>query len=151
MQINLQEFKLKAFSTLEIIVTIVIIAILLSFILPKFNRYLEKNDIVKLKSDIVLIKNGLQKEITKKVLAQESSYINSLDSARVDTKGETLFSNILKMPMISTTTKDKENGSWTKVSNSKYLFFTASKTYEFSLENSDFICISKDTDCKELE
>ncbi len=151
MQINLQEFKLKAFSSLEIIITIVILAIFLSFILPKISTYLEKNDIIKLKSDIILIKNGLQKEKTKRVLTQENNYINSLDNAKIDKKNEELFSNILTLPIKSTTTKDKENGFWAKVSNNKYIFFTSTKTYEFSLENSDFICISKEIDCKELE
>jgi len=33
---------------LEIIITVVIVAILLSFILPKANIYLQKNDILKL-------------------------------------------------------------------------------------------------------
>ncbi|WP_146951611.1 hypothetical protein [Aliarcobacter vitoriensis] len=136
---------------MEIVITIVIVAILLSFILPKMSVYLEKNDILKLKSDIVLIKNALQKEKTKRVLAQENSYINSLDSAKIDIKNEDLFSNILKMPIISTSTKDKEKGSWAKVSNSKYIFFTSSKTYEFYLDNGDFICSSKEIDCKELE
>lgn len=151
MQINLQEFKLKAFSSLEIIITIVILAILLSFILPKISTYLEKNDIIKLKSDIILIKNGLQKEKTKRVLTQETNYINLLDNAKIDKKNEDLFSNILTLPIKSTTIKDKENGFWAKVSNNKYIFFTSTKTYEFSLENSDFICISKEIDCKELE
>ncbi|WP_026804588.1 hypothetical protein ACNSOO_06560 [Aliarcobacter lanthieri] len=136
---------------MEIIITIVILAIFLSFILPKISTYLEKNDIIKLKSDIILIKNGLQKEKTKRVLTQENNYINSLDNAKIDKKNEELFSNILTLPIKSTTTKDKENGFWAKVSNNKYIFFTSTKTYEFSLENSDFICISKEIDCKELE
>jgi len=151
LQINLQEFKIKAFSSLEIIITVVIVAIVLSFILPKANIYLQKNDILKLKSDIVLIKNGLQKEKTKRVLSGENQNINFLDSAKIDTKGEELFSNILNIAIVSTTIKDKENGLWAKVSNNKYIFFTKSKTYEFSLENSDFICISNKIDCKELE
>jgi len=136
---------------LEIIITVVIVAILLSFILPKANIYLQKNDILKLKSDIVLIQNGLQKAKTKRVLSGENQNITFLDSAKIDTKGEELFSNILNLPIISTTTKDKENGLWAKVSNNKYMFFTKAKTYEFSLENSSFICISKKIDCEELE
>ncbi|WP_419677571.1 hypothetical protein ACN2EN_07690 [Aliarcobacter lanthieri] len=136
---------------MEIIITIVILAIFLSFILPKISTYLEKNDIIKLKSDIILIKNGLQKEKTKRVLTQENNYINSLDNAKINKNNEELFSNILTLPIKSTTTKDKENGFWAKVSNNKYIFFTSTKTYEFSLENSDFICISKEIDCKELE
>jgi len=151
LQINLQEFKIKAFSSLEIIITVVIVAILLSFILPKANIYLQKNDILKLRSDIVLIQNSLQKSKTKRVLSKQNQNITFLDSAKIDTKGEELFSNILNLPIISTTTKDKENGLWAKVSNNKYIFFTSTKTYEFSLENSSFICISKKIDCKELE
>ncbi|QKF59593.1 hypothetical protein ALANTH_1488 [Aliarcobacter lanthieri] len=143
MQINLQEFKLKAFSSLEIIITIVILAIFLSFILPKISTYLEKNDIIKLKSDIILIKNGLQKEKTKRVLTQENNYINSLDNAKIDKNNEELFSNILTLPIKSTTTKDKENGFWAKVSNNKYIFFTSTKTYEFSLEDSDLFVLVK--------
>ncbi|WP_051583596.1 hypothetical protein [Aliarcobacter lanthieri] len=128
---------------MEIIITIVILAIFLSFILPKISTYLEKNDIIKLKSDIILIKNGLQKEKTKRVLTQENNYINSLDNAKIDKNNEELFSNILTLPIKSTTTKDKENGFWAKVSNNKYIFFTSTKTYEFSLEDSDLFVLVK--------
>ena len=43
-------FRKKAFSTLEIVIFIVVIATILSFLLPKLNTFLENSDLVKLKS-----------------------------------------------------------------------------------------------------
>ena len=71
MQIKLRGFRKKAFSTLEIVIFIVVIATILSFLLPKLNTFLENSDLVKLKSDIALINNGIQKEKSKNILIQK--------------------------------------------------------------------------------
>ena len=67
MQIKSLDFKKKAFSTLEIVIFIIIVSIVLSFAIPKFKVLLEESDLLKLKSDITLIKNGIQKDKTKRV------------------------------------------------------------------------------------
>lgn len=94
MQIKLRGFRKKAFSTLEIVIFIVVIATILSFLLPKFNTFLENSDLVKLKSDIALINNGIQKEKSKNILIQKYGNINKLDGAKIDVKNEKLFEYI---------------------------------------------------------
>lgn len=150
MQIKLLDFKKKAFSTLEIVIFIVIISIVLSFAIPKFRVLLDKSDLSKLKSDIALIQNGIQKDRTKRVLAQNFEYINSLDSANIDVEKERLFEYILEFPSISTSTNLAKNGYWAKVSNSRYIFFTREIKYEFALENGEFLCLNSKDLCEDL-
>jgi type II secretory pathway pseudopilin PulG len=84
LQIKLRGFRKKAFSTLEIVIFIVVIATILSFLLPKFDTFFEKSDLLKLKSDIALINNGIQKEKSKNILIQKYGNINKLDGANID-------------------------------------------------------------------
>ena len=150
MQIKLQDFRKKAFSTLEIVIFIVVIATILSFLLPKLNTFLENSDLVKLKSDIALINNGIQKEKSKNILIQKYGNINKLDGAKIDVKNEKLFEYILDFPIISTSTNESKNGSWAKVSVDKYIFFTRKNQYEFLLKDGQFLCVSSEEICKEL-
>ncbi len=62
-----------------------------------------------------------------------------------------MFKDVLDTPILSTTINDKNYGNWAKISNVKYLFFTQSKTFEFVLENGNFVCISNENLCKEIE
>lgn len=74
-----------------------------------------------------------------------------MDSAKINTKNEELFKNVLENPILSTNVTEKANGHWAKLSNKKYLFFTQSKTFEFVLENGNFLCVSSELLCKEIE
>ncbi len=150
MQIKLQGFRKKAFSTLEIVIFIVVIATILSFLLPKLNTFLENSDLVKLKSDIALINNGIQKEKSKNILIQKYGDINKLDDANIDSEKEKLFEYILDFPIISTSTNESKNGYWTKISDDKYIFFTRKNQYEFLLKDGQFLCVSSEEICKEL-
>ena len=150
MQIKLQGFRKKAFSTLEIVIFIVVIATILSFLLPKLNTFLENSDLVKLKSDIALINNGIQKEKSKNILIQKYGNINKLDGANIDSEKEKLFEYILDFPFISTSTNASKNGYWAKVSDDKYIFFTRKNQYEFLLKDGQFLCVSSLELCEEL-
>ena len=150
MQIKLQGFRKKAFSTLEIVIFIVVISTILSFLLPKLNTFLENSDLVKLKSDIALINNGIQKEKSKNILIQKYGNINKLDGSKIDVKNEKLFEYILDFPIISTSTNESKNGHWAKVSDDKYIFFTRKNQYEFLLKDGQFLCVSSEEICKEL-
>lgn len=150
MQIKLQGFRKKAFSTLEIVIFIVVISTILSFLLPKLNTFLENSDLVKLKSDIALINNGIQKDKSKNILIQKYGNINKLDGAKIDVKNEKLFEHILDFPIISTSTNESKNGYWAKVSDDKYIFFTRKNMYEFLLKDGQFLCVSSEEICKEL-
>ncbi len=150
MQIKLRGFRKKAFSTLEIVIFIVVIATILSFLLPKLNTFLENSDLVKLKSDIALINNGIQKEKSKNILIQKYGNINKLDGAKIDVKNEKLFEYILDFPIISTSTNESKNGYWAKVSDDKYIFFTRKNQYEFLLKDGQFLCVSSEKLCEEI-
>ena len=150
MQIKLRGFRKKAFSTLEIVIFIVVIATILSFLLPKFDTFFEKSDLLKLKSDISLINNGIQKEKSKNILIQKYGDINKLDDANIDSEKEKLFEYILDFPFISTSKNESKNGYWAKVSVDKYIFFTRKNQYEFLLKNGQFLCVSSEEICKEL-
>ncbi len=150
MQIKLRGFRKKAFSTLEIVIFIVVISTILSFLLPKLNTFLENSDLVKLKSDIALINNGIQKEKSKNILIQKYGNINKLDGAKIDVKNEKLFEYILDFPIISTSTNESKNGHWTKISDDKYIFFTRKNQYEFLLKDGQFLCVSSLELCEEL-
>ncbi len=150
MQIKLRGFRKKAFSTLEIVIFIVVIATILSFLLPKLNTFLENSDLVKLKSDIALIKNGIQKEKSKNILIQQYGNINKLDGAKIDVKNEKLFEYILDFPIISTSTNESKNGYWAKVLDDKYIFFTRKHNYEFLLKDSQFLCVSSEKLCEDI-
>ncbi|WPD02602.1 hypothetical protein QUR79_07575 [Arcobacter cryaerophilus gv. pseudocryaerophilus] len=150
MQIKLLDFKKKAFSTLEIVIFIVIISIVLSFAIPKFRVLLDKSDLSKLKSDIALINNGIQKEKSKNILIQKYGDINKLDDANIDSEKEKLFEYILDFPFISTSKNESKNGYWAKVSVDKYIFFTRKNQYEFLLKDGQFLCVSSLELCEEL-
>lgn len=150
MQIKLQGFRKKAFSTLEIVIFIVVISTILSFLLPKLNTFLENSDLVKLKSDIALINNGIQKEKSKNILIQKYGNINKLDGAKIDVKNEKLFEYILDFPIISTSTNESKNGYWTKILDDKYIFFTRKNQYEFLLKDGQFLCVSSEKLCEDI-
>lgn len=150
MQIKLRGFRKKAFSTLEIVIFIVVISTILSFLLPKLNTFLENSDLVKLKSDIALINNGIQKEKSKNILIQKYGNINKLDGAKIDVKNEKLFEYILDFPIISTSINESKNSYWTKISDDKYIFFTRKHNYEFLLKDGQFLCVSSEEICEEL-
>ncbi|AXK49013.1 hypothetical protein CRU87_08255 [Aliarcobacter trophiarum LMG 25534] len=150
MQIKSLGFRKKAFSTLEIVIFIVVLATILSFFIPKFNSFLENSNLTKLKSDIALIKNGIQKDRAKRVLAQNFEYIKSLDSAQIDVENEKLFEYIFDFPSISTSTNISKNGYWAKISNNRYVFFTGKIKYEFALENGEFLCLNSKDLCEDL-
>lgn len=126
-------------------------ALIFSFAIPKFNNISENSNILTLKADFALIQSAITRKKSKDIMLQNQTDISSLDNARINTKNEELFKNVLDKPILSTSINDKEYGHWTKISNKKYLFFTQSKTFEFILENGDFFCVSNEILCKEIE
>lgn len=126
-------------------------ALIFSFAIPKFNNISENSNILTLKAGFALIQSAITRKKSKDIMLQNQTDISSLDNARINTKNEELFKNVLDKPILSTSINDKEYGHWTKISNKKYLFFTQSKTFEFILENGDFLCVSNEILCKEIE
>lgn len=124
---------------------------IITFAIPKFNSVNESSNILALKSEFALVQSALVKAKSRNVLLQNQNDIDSLDDAKINTKSEELFKNILDKPILSTTVNEKKYGQWAKLSNKKYIFFTQSKTFEFLFDNSEFRCVSNEILCKEIE
>ena len=97
--------------------------------LPKLNTLLENSDLVKLKSDIALINNGIQKR-NQKYINTKYGNINKLDGAKIDVENEKLFEYILDFPIISTSTNESKMAIGQKYQMITYIF-TRKNQYEF--------------------
>ena len=143
--------KIKSFSLLEIIIAIVVIAIIISFAIPKFNQINDKTNLFKLKSELSLIQEGISKIKSKNILLGNSFILDSLDDSNINKKDEQLFSKVINFSIISTNTNEKKVGSWAKISSNSYNFFLSSNSILFTLENGYFVCKSVENICKEVE
>ncbi len=141
----------RAFSLLEIIIVVVVISIISSFIISKTSNSLNKTIKIKIKSEIALIRNNIEKKSANNIL-QKKELFTFLDEASTNTENSELFSNILDFPLISTTKEKKVLGQWIKTSEVNYINFISEKEkIEFSFENNSFICKSEISLCNEYE
>ena len=141
----------KAFSLLELIIVVLVISIILTFALSKYNTIFDNSNLTKLKSEFILIQNGISNLKSKNVLLGESSDISSLDKASILQKNEKLFTKVIDFSVSSTSSSDKEKGKWLKKSSSEYEFFlNKDKNILFKLKNSSFDCVSPIKVCEEL-
>lgn len=152
LQINFQGSKIKGFSLLEIIIAILIVVIITSFALPKFNTITDKSNITILKSQLSLIQNAITENKNKNILLANNETITYLDNASINKKDEKLFSKVIDFPILSTDSSEQKAGKWMKISNNTYEFFlSSSKTISFLIKNEKIICKDKDEICKEIE
>lgn len=141
----------KAFSLLELIIVILIIAIILSFATLKFDTIFYNSNLTKLKSDFALIQNGISNLKRKNILLLEDDKISSLDDAISSKDKERLFTKVVDFSIISTDDSLKQKGMWLKKNSTSYEFFLASnKKITFKLKDSVFICDKPQDICKEL-
>lgn len=149
----------KAFSLLELIFVISILSIITYFVISSSFSTLEKANLVKVKSEISLIRYAIEEKFTNSLLKDESEkYIEFLDDADINTSNETLFDgyneNILLDPIIFSSTKEKKTlGKWIKIEKRKYRVYLSSKDYvDFIYDNQKgtFNCSFFTTVCKEL-
>ncbi len=135
----------KAFSLLELIFTISIIAIIATVAIPKFSNTLEKANIVKLKSDISAIREGLTRYKTNFILKGEDNF----EQENLD-KDELLFKKVIDYNIISS----KSGGSWEKISNNSYNAYVNSTDFVefiYDKDNFTFDCnIKKNIYCEKL-
>ena len=142
----------KAFSLLELLIVLATISIILTFAIPKFNTITNTSNISNLKSNIAIIRNGINKYKTNQILLAQSSNITSLDSASSDKSNELLFTKVIDFSILSTTSSIKELGKWIKTSSSSYTYILSSnKNVLFTLEDNSFKCKSSFEICKEIE
>lgn len=136
---------------METVVFLLIVSIITIIVVPKFNQFLEKKDIVKLKSELALINQHIVKLKNKSILLQDEPNISRLDSAKIDLKDENLFDDVVDFKIKSTNSSKKEAGFWAKLSNQRYVFYTKNKNFDFNLEDNNFICVSSTELCESLE
>jgi len=142
----------KAFSLLELLIVIATISIILTIAIPKFNDISNASKITELKSNIALIRSGINKYKTNQVLLSETSNITSLDSAIIDKENELLFNKVIDFTLISTSPSINEIAKWIKISEVSYDYIlSSSKKVLFSLEDNSFKCKSSFEVCKEIE
>ncbi|MFX4266886.1 type II secretion system protein [Aliarcobacter butzleri] len=141
---------MKAFSLIEIIVVLLIVAIITTFAMTKFNQVTNKTHLVTLKSQLALIQSGISKQKNKNILLSNFPNISSLDDASTNVNNQELFKKVIDFSILSTNTSDRKLGSWVKVSQNSYIFYLESNPINFVLENNSFVCKSQEDICKEL-
>jgi len=136
----------RAFSLIEIIFVIAIISIVLIVAIPKLGNTLNNANTNKIKSDILLIREGLNNYKNKMILQGSTTTLESLEEN--DTY---LFSKILQNPIYSS--EKPKIGSWCKISNTSYrVYIENGDSVEFVYDNDDysFDCDDDNLFCQEL-
>jgi general secretion pathway protein G len=149
----------KAFSLLEIIFVITIVALVSSFMLKSGFGFLEKANITQTKTQIALIRNSLNTLKNKRILKGLSEFPAVLDNAKINTHNELLFTGtpeekLLDFPLIATTTEQKEVGSFIKTASNTYeVYVDKQNVVKFTYNSSEgtFSCDYANEFCKELD
>lgn len=110
---------LKAFSMIEILLSVLIISIIASLSIMKFTSVDQEAILTKIKTDLSYIRSHIAKYENKKILMQEEFDLFTLDNSLPNTQDQALFSNIFKdnLQIISHAEK---NGSWKKTNTTIY-------------------------------
>ncbi len=149
----------KSFTLLELVFVISILALLSYFVLSSSFKALDKSKLLKIKSEISLIKYEIQEVFTKSLLLNnKEEYIEFLDDASINVENETLFDGyndiMLLDPMIFSSTKEQKIlGKWIKIDRRKYRIYINSDNYvDFSYDQNKgtFSCLFSSKLCKEL-
>ena len=136
----------KAFSLIEVIFAIAIISIIAMVAIPKLGSSLDKANIIKIKSDIMLIRNGLVEYKNKMTLSQQTDILNSLENS-----SDILFDKILTNPIIASA--ESKSTAWSKVSDTTYKVWLTTEENLIFTYNSDeysFDCDNTISYCQEL-
>jgi len=141
----------KAFGIFEVLILIFILTIILTFFIPKYQSSIEKATNVKIKSNLALIRNAIQKKRTKYLLLNTN--INfKLDSADIESKNSKLFENILDFPFVSTNSTDRRIGEWIKKGENLYIVYIKPNQFvEYEYKDFSFTCISTLKLCEKFE
>ena len=151
LQINYQGSNIKGFSLLELIIAIILIVLITSFAIPKYNAITYNSNLSILKSDLSLIQNAITQSKTKNILLSNNEKIEKLDDISSDKISEKLFTNVIDFSIISTDSKEKKAGKWSKISDKSYEFYlSSSKSISFLFEDEKLVCKSEEELCKEI-
>ncbi len=149
----------NAFSLLEIIVVVLIVGLLGTFAINKFFYSIDKSNKLKIKSEVALINNAINRVYSDQVLLGNSTFtLDRLDDASINTAGDSLFIGyneyiLLDVVIISTSEDKKELAKWIKTSDTSYKTYLSkdvSITFEFDKNKGTFACKKSNKVCKEL-
>jgi general secretion pathway protein G len=135
----------KSFSLIEIIFVIILISIISIVALPKIFNNISQANIVKLKSDIALIRHSIKKYITNEIINNTNNILTNLD---ID--NTLLFKIILDQPIVS---KQNSVGRWSKISSLQYQAWVTNDIFVLFIYNIDegtFDCDINDNYCRDL-
>ena len=138
--------KKSSFSLLEVIFVVAILSLMAVVALPKFGNSLDKANMIKIQSDITLIRNGINEYKNKMIMLNNEPSLETLDDSDV-----LLFGRILKNPVISS--EIPKATFWSKISNNKYkVWIDTTNSLKFTYNKSEFTfdCNLNDQYCKEL-
>jgi len=124
----------KAFTMVELIFVIIIIAILSAIAIPKFSKTAELAYVSKAKSDIASAKSALAMMRQKNILKGVTADINT-------TAVGANFGNLLKFP-VNSCTAAKCNGWSTNSAGNKFTFHGPTGDVIFTLANNVLTCSS---------
>ena len=104
---------------IEILLSVLIISLISTLAILKFNSVDHEAIITKIRSDLSFIRSHIAKYENKKILMQEEFDLLTLDDTPLDTQDQPLFTKIFKdgLQIIS---NEEHNGSWKKTSATKY-------------------------------
>lgn len=129
--------RIKAFSLIEVIFIISIISIIFVVAVPKFGDNLTNANSLKIKNDILLIRNALVQNKNKQILA-----LGSISNIDIDT----IINSIVKL-----SSKNKI-GEWNKISSNIYKVWidkTNSLEFTYNISNNSFSCNETELYCKD--
>jgi len=135
----------NSFSLIEILFTITIISILLVVIIPKLFYNLNNANIIKLSSDIAIIRNSIIKYTNKQTLQNKQAKLETLDDY-----DNNLFKFILDYPIIE---NNKKSGTWIQTSGLNYQAWINQEVYVNFIYNPNtltFDCDITEKYCREL-
>ncbi len=152
----------KAFTMVELIFVIVVIGILAAVAVPKLMVTRTDAVIVKGKSQVSAIRNGISlqksRNMLKGITYNGSYYLDKLDNnTTYNVDNQPLFyfsdgnkSNILQYPIYS---KIGMDGHWVKTANNQYAFFVTQDknvSFDYNSTTGSFDCKHINDYCKQL-
>jgi len=138
--------KYKSFSLIELIFIIMILGIVSTIAIPKLINKTKNTTILKGKTDLNIILNGLQQYKTNLILQNLSYDLTSLETSN----NKYLFDKILDKPFIS---QKNKAGYWNKISDTTYRYYISSTDFiEFTYDKTNlaFSCDKTKSLCQEI-
>lgn len=126
--------KKPSFSIIELIFVIVILAIVVSVAIPKYKDSYDKTLLLKIKTDIMNIRDKIIQHKNKNILSNKTDVLENLD-------------DIIEFD------NSNKSGTWEKSSNTQYKVYFDESTFlvfKYKKDKYSFDCDEDDKYCKEL-